>query len=80
MNTLKFKTNINCGGCLASVSPALDTQEGIHSWQVDLAHPDRILTVETESLNAAVIQETVASMGFKAEPVSGGIFSKLFGK
>ena len=29
METLKFTTNINCGGCIAKVTPFLDNKEGI---------------------------------------------------
>ncbi len=32
-NTLKFKTNINCGGCIKAVTPHLDKAEGVKSWQ-----------------------------------------------
>ncbi len=31
METLKFKTNINCGGCVAKVTPELNATEGILS-------------------------------------------------
>ncbi len=46
MNTLKFKTNINCGGCIAKVTPFLDKAEGIASWSVDTNVPEKILTVK----------------------------------
>jgi len=29
METLKFKTNINCGGCIAAVTPSLDALKGV---------------------------------------------------
>lgn len=28
----QFKTNINCGGCVASVKPHLDSAEGVCEW------------------------------------------------
>ena len=31
----QFKTNINCGGCVASVKPHLDSAEGVCEWNVD---------------------------------------------
>ena len=46
METLKFKTNINCGGCIATVTPVLNTLEGIFKWDVDTANREKILTVE----------------------------------
>ena len=65
MQTLKFKTNINCGGCVKAVTPALNAEKAIHAWQVDTADPAKILTVSTE-LSAAQVQALVAEAGFEA--------------
>lgn len=70
METMKFKTNINCGGCLRGVTPALDGNEAIKSWDVDLQSPDRTLTVETEALTADEVKAVVAGAGYEAEPVA----------
>ncbi|MCI5091145.1 heavy-metal-associated domain-containing protein [Phaeodactylibacter sp.] len=67
MKELKFKTNINCTGCLSRVTPVLEAKEGIASWQVDLQDDDRTLTVETSDLTAEEVQTTVAEAGFSAE-------------
>jgi len=67
MKTYQFKTNINCGGCIASVSPHLNSISGICNWKVDTANPEKILTVETDSLTAGQIAEIVKKAGFKAE-------------
>ncbi len=67
MKTLRFKTNINCSNCLAKVTPFLDRKEGINSWNVDTETPDKILTVETEVLEAEDILKTVKRTGFEAE-------------
>lgn len=67
MNTLKFKTNINCGNCLAKVGPILDAETGIEKWEVDLKSDDRTLTVETAGLTETAIKETVQKAGFRAE-------------
>lgn len=69
MATMKFKTNINCGGCLGGVTPALDGNEAIKNWDVDLQNPDRTLTVETEALTADEVKAIVAGAGFEAESV-----------
>ncbi len=39
--TLKFKTNINCGSCVAAVKPHLDNATDIISWSVDTENPDK---------------------------------------
>ncbi len=67
MHTLKFKTNINCSGCINAVTPHLDNLEGIKSWQVDTVTPDKILTVETEenTPDEDKITRVVENAGFK---------------
>lgn len=67
MSTLKFKTNINCGGCIKAVTPTLDGAAAIRSWQVDTASPDKILTV-TGELSAPQVMALVQQAGFRAEP------------
>ncbi len=66
MQTLKFKTNINCGGCIKAVTPTLNGEPAIQSWQVDTATPDKILTVQTD-LSPAQVQALVADAGFDAQ-------------
>ncbi len=70
MTTLKFKTNINCGGCIAKVAPFMnEKKEVVHTWKVDTTTPDRILTVETEKA-AEDVKAIVAAAGFKAEELA----------
>ena len=71
MNTLKFKTNINCNGCINAVTPYLDKVDGLEKWKVDTEHPDKILTVESaaDGPDAAAITAVVEKAGFKASPV-----------
>jgi copper chaperone len=67
MKQLKFTSNIKCGGCIAKVTPFFAEEKRIQSWQVDIANPQKILTVETESLSADEVKQLVAKAGFKAE-------------
>ena len=69
MKTLAFKTNINCGGCVARVTPRLNETKGIASWKVDTDNPNKILTVETETLGDENIIEAVKKAGFTIEPL-----------
>lgn len=69
MNTLKFKTNINCAGCLAKVSPFLNAEQTIAKWDVDTSIPEKILTVETDEANADRVISVVKSAGFNIEKV-----------
>jgi copper chaperone CopZ len=67
MNTLKFKTNINCGGCLSKVTPFLNEEKNIKKWDVNLESDDGILTVETSDLTEEEVKKTVQKAGFKTE-------------
>lgn len=67
MNTYKFKTNMKCSGCIATVTPALDATPGISKWEVDLVNPDKILTVESTDTNETAILNAVQTAGFKIE-------------
>lgn len=69
MNTLKFKTNIKCGNCVAAVTPHLNAVSGIASWVVDLKDPNRTLTVQTNQANAETVKQAVETAGYKAEIV-----------
>ena len=68
MDTIKFKTNIKCTGCLATVAPHLNKTAGENNWQVNLEDPDKILTVESDKTENEII-EAVIEAGFEAEKV-----------
>lgn len=67
--TLNFKTTINCGNCVRTVTPFLNELEGVKSWKVDTENPDKILTVEVENVSPELIIETIEDLGFDAESV-----------
>ena len=70
MNTLKFKTNVNCGGCIATVTPHLNQIKGIIKWSVDTSNAMKILTVEASGLQPEVIVETLKKAGYKADLIA----------
>lgn len=67
---LKFKTTLNCGGCVSKVKTDLDNTTGIHEWSVDITNSDKILTVTSTGITPDEIITIVKSKGFKAEAVS----------
>lgn len=66
MNKLKFKTNINCGNCIKSVTPFLNQNLDIEYWEVDTKNPNKVLTVEGE-IKTEEVQEILKEAGFVAE-------------
>jgi copper chaperone len=67
MKILKFKTNVNCGGCIANVTPHLNQAKGIVKWSVDTSNPLKILTIETAELTSEEIIEVMKNAGYKAD-------------
>jgi hypothetical protein len=51
------------------VTPKLNEEKGILSWHVETGSPDKLLTVETDSLSTAAIVELVKTAGFRIEPL-----------
>lgn len=61
---LKFKTNIDCGGCVKSVSAFLNEVPSIEEWTVDTENPEKILTVLGERVEAEEVIAAVEEAGF----------------
>lgn len=70
MDTLKFKTNINCSGCVATVTPFLNETAGEDHWKVDTETTDKVLTVKAEHVSAKDIVDTLKKTGYTAESTS----------
>ncbi len=70
METLKFKTNIKCSGCITTVTPFLNDLPEIEKWSVDTENPEKILTVEAnDELTAETVVKTLEKAGYVASEV-----------
>jgi copper chaperone len=70
MKTIKFKTNINCSGCVAKVTPHLNALKDLAgNWQVDIQNPGKVLFVQTDTVSTQQIKEAVQQAGFTIEQV-----------
>ncbi|WP_316804245.1 hypothetical protein [Pedobacter nototheniae] len=70
METLKFKTNIKCGGCIATVTPFMDKLSHVESWEVDTQNPDKVMTVKVEEgTDAKSITSAVEQAGYLIEKI-----------
>ncbi|MCK9254990.1 MAG: cation transporter [Bacteroidales bacterium] len=65
----KFKTNINCAGCIAAVRPKLNELDGLENWTVDTENPDKILTVSLNTAKQEDVINAVKSVGYKIEAI-----------
>ena len=66
----KFKTTIQCNGCLSKVTPKLNEILEEQSWSVDLESDDRILTVNDDNVSVDAVVSAVKSVGFEIEELS----------
>ena len=51
---------------MAKVTPALNELVGDQHWSVDLTIPDRVLSVEVESVTASEISAALEKVGYTA--------------
>ncbi len=65
MTTQKYKTNLNCGSCVAAVKPHLDSDPNISRWSVDTNDPNKVLTVEGKNVSVQTVERHVSEAGFK---------------
>ena len=66
METTQFKTNIKCSGCIATVTPVLNNIAGADNWKVDLASPDKVLSISAY-IDKNAITNALEKVGYKAE-------------
>jgi copper chaperone len=69
MNTLRFKTNINCSNCIASVTPFLNNVDSIDEWKVDIENQDKILEVISENGSTSDVIHAVEGAGYEIEEI-----------
>ena len=63
----QFKTNINCGGCIAKVTPFLNKAEGLEHWEVDTTDKNKILTITSAGITEQEVVAVVQKAGYKIE-------------
>ena len=69
MKRVKFKTNINCGGCIQAVTPALNELDNIDNWKVDIDNPDKVLEVTLDDEDEKAVIEAVKNAGYEIEKI-----------
>lgn len=75
MKKAVFKTNINCGSCVAKVTPFLEKAASIDEWNVDTANKDKLLTVKGSNIDPAEVQQLVQQAGYTIAGKKSGLRS-----
>lgn len=70
METYKFKTNIKCGNCVATVTPFLNGIAEVEHWEVDTKSPEKTLTLNTTApVEASKVIAELNKAGYQAETI-----------
>lgn len=64
MKKVHFKTNINCGSCVKSVTPFLNELDNVDTWKVDTENPDKMLEVQLDDDDEKSVIDAVKLAGF----------------
>ena len=67
--TIKFKTTLKCGGCVAKITPLLNSMKNVLEWSVDLNTPERVLTVTLKDGDVSLVKKAIMEVGFKVEEI-----------
>ena len=65
MKTIRFKTNLKCGGCVKAITPGLESLNIIDTWSVDLENPDRVLEIKAPQDVSEQVIESVKKAGYQ---------------
>ncbi len=71
MKKAVYKTNINCGGCVATVTPFMEKARSVEEWSVDTDSKNKLLTVSGNDLNKVEVEDLVKSAGFEIKEKKG---------
>ncbi|OEK01560.1 hypothetical protein BFP97_08510 [Roseivirga sp. 4D4] len=66
-----YKTNINCGGCIATVTPFMEQAKSVEDWSVDTDSKNKLLTVSGANLDKKEVENLVKSAGFEIKEKKG---------
>lgn len=69
MKKIQFKSNINCGACVAKVTPVLNNEASIEKWSVDTTDPQKVVTVEGKDPDENAIVINLEKIGYILEKV-----------
>jgi copper chaperone len=65
MKTIRFKTNLKCGGCVKAITPGLESLNIIDTWSVELENPDRVLEIKAPEDVSEQVIESVKKAGYQ---------------
>ena len=69
MEKIQLKTDLSCQHCVKAVDPILKNEAGIIDYIIDLEHPDKLVTIESEGANISLVINKFEEKGYRAEAI-----------
>jgi copper chaperone len=69
MEKIQLKTDLSCRHCVKAVEPILKNESGIKNYDINLEHPDKLVTIESEGADINRIIGQFNEAGYQAEKI-----------
>jgi len=69
MEKIILKTDLSCQHCVKTVEPILKNESGIKNYEINLEHPDNLVTIESEGADIGNVIGKFNEAGYWAEKV-----------
>ncbi len=67
MEAITLKTDLHCNSCVSKVEPILEGDSSIQEFNIDLDHPDKLVTIKGHHLDTGVLISKFLGAGYQAE-------------
>ena len=67
METIILKTDLHCSSCVSSIEPLLIEESSIREYDININHPDKLITVIADGLNIKSLISKIKDLGYNAE-------------
>jgi copper chaperone CopZ len=64
METRRYRTDLRCQGCLASLAEVLNSAPGVTQWTADVDTPEKPLTITGERVDATTVSTLLGKAGY----------------
>ncbi len=71
METTILKTDLHCGSCVSKIEPVLKAEKAISDYNIDLTHPDKLITITSENLEIKNVITKINNLGYHANVYNG---------
>jgi len=69
MEKIQLKTDLSCQHCVKTVEPILKNESGIKSYDINLEHPDNLVTIESEGADIGRVIGKFNEAGYQAQKI-----------